>query len=72
MGNILDYPPHLDAKRREKRAARQANSLRGGRTVVLPDTSFTMSTRTANEVSTITLILTHKQETFAPLKALIA
>lgn len=56
MGNFLDYPPNIDAKRREKLAARQANSansLQGGRTVVLPYTSFTMNTRTANEVSTI-------------------
>lgn len=55
MGNILGYPPHIEAKRREKLAARQkqtstANSLQRARPVVLPyNSGFSMDTRSQNE-----------------------
>lgn len=53
MGNLLAYPPYVEARRRDKlskRQTRSANNLQGGRKVVLPYNSFSMSTRTPSEV----------------------
>ncbi|XP_060571876.1 kinesin-1 heavy chain-like [Ruditapes philippinarum] len=56
MGNLLAYPPYIDARRREKLSARQTrsgNNLQGASKIVLPYNSFSMNTRTPSEMTEI-------------------